>query len=308
MLEGLIDDGIVPGDGPYQSRFLDFIERYRRVAVWELTEPADQLGTANTRIGMAPTSIRAPRCAVHWSGACTTAAPSAPAWRKSRTTYGIACSPGKPLNKWSRTMRTSCLMRKSATCWLTTLVLLGALGALSACSGESRTDRSANAAGGAGEEKIYGGGVRGLNYSPNYIHSFRVSGPRGMNGGGGNMNRAGKEGPGAAGERCCIGIPQPWKPDTKLEIEWELDRSPYDNDIQNGLAVMRATVTVPEYGPDTYGFYAIFLPGDRVKVMVKDGNANGHNSVKAKPEDNDPYVAQGVRDDALTEEMKGRYR
>ncbi len=107
---------------------------------------------------------------------------------------------------------------------------------------------------------------------------------------------------------CCIGIPQPWKPDTKLEIEWELDRSPYDGDIQNGLEAMRATVTVPQYGSSTSGFLAIFLPGDRVKVMVADGNASGHNDVNVRPADDDPFVAQGVRDDAQTKEFKERYR
>ncbi|WP_235205857.1 DUF3304 domain-containing protein [Cupriavidus sp. SK-4] len=160
-------------------------------------------------------------------------------------------------------MKTSSLNWKRAHPWLTALMLLGTVGAMSACSGESRADLPANASRGASKEVIYAGGVRGLNYSPDYIHSFSVSGPRGMEGGGGNMIRAGKDGPGEAGERCCIGIPQPWQPDTKLEIEWELDRSPYDGDIQNGLEAMRATVTVPPYGPETYGFWAIFLPGDR---------------------------------------------
>ncbi|WP_439683270.1 DUF3304 domain-containing protein [Cupriavidus oxalaticus] len=200
------------------------------------------------------------------------------------------------------------LSRERICSWLTTLVVLGTVGVLSACSGESRADLSARAASSTGKERIVAGGVRGLNYSPDYIHSFSVAGPRGMEGGGGNMIRAGKEGPGEAGERCCIGIPQPWMPDTKLEIEWELDRSPYDNDIQNGLEVMRATVTVPEYGPSTYGFWAIFLPEDRVKVMVMDGNANGHNSVRTKPPEDDPFVVQGVRDDAQTKKLQERYR
>ncbi|MFJ4292713.1 DUF4123 domain-containing protein [Cupriavidus sp. NPDC089707] len=44
MLAGLVEDGTVPGDGPYLPRFLDFIERYRRVAAWRLTAHADRLG------------------------------------------------------------------------------------------------------------------------------------------------------------------------------------------------------------------------------------------------------------------------
>lgn len=44
MLAGLVEDGIVSGDGPYLPRFLDFIERYKRVATWHLTEHADRSG------------------------------------------------------------------------------------------------------------------------------------------------------------------------------------------------------------------------------------------------------------------------
>ncbi|MGH8790068.1 MAG: DUF3304 domain-containing protein [Cupriavidus necator] len=206
-------------------------------------------------------------------------------------------------------MTTSSLSRKRTRSWLTALVVLGTVGAMSACSGESRSVPSASAGSSTGKETIYAGGVRGLNYSPDYIHSFSVSGPRGMDGGGPNVSPAQKDGPGGGGaEMCCIGIPQPWKPDTKLEIEWELDRSPYDHDIQNGLEVMRATVTVPEYGPHTSGFWAIFLTGDRVKVIVADGNANGHNDVNVRPIDNDPFIVQGVRDEALTKDFKERYQ
>ncbi|MCY1216410.1 hypothetical protein D3C81_1164520 [compost metagenome] len=199
--------------------------------------------------------------------------------------------------------------RKCMQPWLAGLVLLGALGVLSGCSEDSRTDLAAKTTAGVAQEHISPGGVRGLNYSRNYIHSFSVTGPRGMNGGGPNISPAGKDKPSGGGaEMCCIGIPQPWQPNTQLRIEWELDRSPYDNDIQNGLEVMCATVTVPEYGPSTYGFWAIFLPGDRVKVMVMDGNANGHNSVRTKPAEDDPFVVQGVRDDARTKDLQERYR
>ncbi|MEM5433037.1 DUF3304 domain-containing protein [Cupriavidus oxalaticus] len=202
-------------------------------------------------------------------------------------------------------MRTSSLIPKRASVWLTTLALLGAL---SACSGESQADLSAHAAGGGGEEKIYGGGTRGLNYSSDAIYSYYVTGPRGMNGGGGNMSRATKDGPGEAGERCCIGIPQPWKPNTQLHIEWERDRKPFDYKDRSGLAVLTATVTVPEYGPHTSGFWAIFLPGDRVKVIVGDGNANGRNDLNIRPVDGDPFIAQGVRDETLTKQALKRFQ
>ncbi|MFJ4292705.1 DUF3304 domain-containing protein [Cupriavidus sp. NPDC089707] len=189
-----------------------------------------------------------------------------------------------------RAMTTNSWSRKRARPWLAALVMLGALSALSACSDDSRPDLSDTAAGGADKEKINPGGVRALNYSSNGIYSFSVTGPRGMNGGGGDMNPASPEGPSQPGEVCCIGIPQPWQPNTQLRIERERDRKPFDYKDRSGLAVLTATVTVPEYGPETYGFWAIFLPGDRVKVMVMDGNANGHNSVRTKPAVDDPFV------------------
>ncbi|WP_439683269.1 DUF3304 domain-containing protein [Cupriavidus oxalaticus] len=201
------------------------------------------------------------------------------------------------------------LRRKRMQPRVAVLVLLGALGALSACSGESRADLdlAAKPTVGVEQEHISPGGVRGLNYSSDAIYSYYVTGPRGMNGGGGKVGPAYKDGPGEAGERCCIGIPQPWKPDTQLRIEWERDRKPFDYKDRSELAVLTATVTVPEYGPDTYGFWAIFLPGDRVKVMVMDGNANGRNSVRTKPADDDPFIVQGVRDEALTQQALKRF-
>ncbi|WP_261514270.1 hypothetical protein [Burkholderia multivorans] len=48
---------------------------------------------------------------------------------------------------------------------------------------------------------------------------------------------------------------------------------------------------------DRGGVWAIFLPRDRVKLMVADGNANGRNSVVVRPGDDDPDVVQGVPDE-----------
>lgn len=206
-------------------------------------------------------------------------------------------------------MRTSSLTWKRAHPWVSALVLLCALGALSACSGESRSGLPDNASGSVGKEAVYAGGVRGLNYSPDYIHSFSIAGPRGMEGGGPNIGPASTDRPSGGGaERCCIGIPQPWKPNTQLHIEWERDRKPYDYTDRSQFEVLTATVTVPEYAASTSGFWAIFLPGDRVKVMVADGNANGHNDVNVRPDHGDPFVVQGVRDDVQTKELQERYR
>ncbi|MDF6470733.1 hypothetical protein NLO76_27145, partial [Escherichia coli] len=43
-----------------------------------------------------------------------------------------------------------------------------------------------------------------------------------------------------------------------------------------------------------------------VKVMIKDGNANGHNRVWARPADDDPYVATGTVDEELTRQDEER--
>ncbi|WP_432262515.1 DUF3304 domain-containing protein [Cupriavidus sp. TMH.W2] len=205
-------------------------------------------------------------------------------------------------------MTKSRLKRKGVNRWQAALVLLGALGALSACSGESRTDLAAKTTVGAEKEHISPGSARGLNYSSDAIYSYYVTGPRGMNGGGGKMSPAFEEGPAEPGEMCCVGIPQPWKPGTQLRIEWERDRKPFDYKDRSGLAVLTATVTVPEYAARTSGFWPIFLPGDRVKVMVADGNANGHNDLNVRPADDDPFIVEGVRDEALTQQALKRFQ
>ncbi|WP_316150035.1 hypothetical protein [Cupriavidus sp. BIC8F] len=53
--------------------------------------------------------------------------------------------------------------------------------------------------------------------------------------------------------------------------------------------------------------WVIFLPGDRVKVMIMDGNENGQNRVMARPADDDPYVAVGQVDDEANREEEGRH-
>jgi hypothetical protein len=43
--------------------------------------------------------------------------------------------------------------------------------------------------------------------------------------------------------------------------------------------------------------WAIFLPGDRVRLMIADGNHEGGNNANNRPADDDPYIAQGALDD-----------
>ncbi|SDC85869.1 hypothetical protein [Paraburkholderia lycopersici] len=42
--------------------------------------------------------------------------------------------------------------------------------------------------------------------------------------------------------------------------------------------------------------WAVFLPGDRVRIMVADGK-EGENDPDMRAPDNDPYIAQGVPDE-----------
>jgi hypothetical protein len=45
------------------------------------------------------------------------------------------------------------------------------------------------------------------------------------------------------------------------------------------------------------GVWAIFLPDDRVRLMITDGNRDGGNNPNNRPADDDPLIVQGVLDD-----------
>ena len=146
-----------------------------------------------------------------------------------------------------------------------------------------------------------GASVSGFNYTPDFIGWFRITGPDGMRGGGPNIMPAPPgERSGGGAENCCISIPRIWRPGIQVTVHWHVEK------VQDGKTpgvVYRATTEVPQYnGEDTAGMWAIFLPDDRVKIMVADGNANGRNSVDVRPADDDPFVAHGVLDE---EETKG---
>jgi len=151
------------------------------------------------------------------------------------------------------------------------------------------------------------GGVSGLNYTPHYIVRFGITGENGMRGGGPNIRRAEGDGPAGGGaETCCIGIPEVWKPDMKVTIRWGAEKVA---DGKTPATHYVAEARVQEYARRTAGMWAIFLPDNRVKVMVRDGNANGRNSLDVRPADDDPYVAQGFSDeDANRKLLQSRYR
>jgi len=150
------------------------------------------------------------------------------------------------------------------------------------------------------------GGVRGRNYTPHYIVGFGITGENGMRGGGPNIWRAEGDGPAGGGkETCCIGIPEVWKPGMKVTIRWGAEKVA---DGKTPAIHYMAEARIPEYARETAGMWAIFLPDNRVKVIVRDGNPNGKHNVWLRPSDDDPYVAQGVIDEEANRELlRSRY-
>ncbi|WP_122169959.1 DUF3304 domain-containing protein [Burkholderia stabilis] len=144
--------------------------------------------------------------------------------------------------------------------------------------------------------ELSSGDSHSMNYTPWYIHTFSISGPKGsrIGGGGGNMLRMDEDGsPGQSGGKCCTRYPREWQADLMVTVRWLVDKK---NEKTSGW-YKAEEVRIPQYdGSRSGGVWAIFLPGDRVKLMVADGNANGKNSVAVRPADDDPDVEQGVPD------------
>jgi hypothetical protein len=154
--------------------------------------------------------------------------------------------------------------------------------------------------------ELESGGTKALNYTPWYIHAFAISGPpgTGIGGGGPNVMPAHKDGSpsGGAGEKCCTNFPREWQPDLQLTVRWLVDKK--QDGTTPGYWYKAENVRIAQYSTETYAVWAIFLPGDKVRLMVTDGNHDGGNNPNNRPADNDPYIAQGVLDD----EWNQRYR
>ena len=136
-------------------------------------------------------------------------------------------------------------------------------------------------------------GVSGYNYTDNYIHQFRISNEnKDLSAGGSNMlpKQTGEQ-RSESGGSCCIGIPSKWRPGMRVVVKWKVDK------IQDGKTPGKwytATTDVPPYGIRTYGFWVHFLPGDRIRVEIQDKPA-----MPVKPDEQDPYIVQGVLDPEL---------
>ncbi|KDB10625.1 Protein of unknown function DUF3304 [Burkholderia sp. lig30] len=154
-----------------------------------------------------------------------------------------------------------------------------------------------------------GGGmdVLALNYTPWYIHTFSMVGPpaSGIRGGGPNVMPIQKNGNPSGGGKavCCMRYPFEWQPELKLTVRWLVTKKRPDGKKWGYWYKAENVRIAPYNGANANEAWGIFLPGDRVRVMITDGNRDGGNNPNARPADNDPYIAQGV----LDEEWNRRY-
>ncbi|WP_175689526.1 DUF3304 domain-containing protein [Burkholderia anthina] len=138
-------------------------------------------------------------------------------------------------------------------------------------------------------------GVSGYNYTDFYIDQFRISNEdQNLSAFGSNiMPKERGEVRSVGGEMCCIGIPAHWRSGMKLIVKWDVDK------VLDGVHLgtwYTATAEVPPYDPGTYGFVVHFLPGDRIRVQVRN-----KGKILERIDDHDPYIAQGVLDPELNE-------
>ncbi|MGY2487781.1 DUF3304 domain-containing protein [Cupriavidus sp. CP313] len=168
------------------------------------------------------------------------------------------------------------------------LIFTGCAGGEPSWQPESRAPKS----------KYISGGMKALNYTPYYIHSFEVEGPGEVGGGGPNIMPAESDGHPSGGgkESCCMTFPRQWQPDLRVTVRWLVEK--VRDGKTPGYWYKAENVRIAQYdGSQTGGAWAIFLPGDRVRLMIVDGNHDGGNNVNNRPADDDPLIAQGVRDD-----------
>ncbi|TCW85052.1 hypothetical protein C5O80_07390 [Burkholderia sp. SRS-46] len=154
--------------------------------------------------------------------------------------------------------------------------------------------------------RLLAGDTKALNYTPWYIHSFALFGPSrsGIGGGGPNVMPIKANGrPSEGGGKCCTSLPAEWQPELKLTVRWLVEKKRADGK-KWGYWYKAENVQIAPYSSGNTGdAWAIFLPGDRVRIMLTDGNRDGGNNPNNRPADNDPYIAQGVID----EEWNRRY-
>ena len=183
---------------------------------------------------------------------------------------------------------------------MTRSAMLVVLVLLSSCNyAQSSTDSDPRA--------LNSGDVRMLNYTPWYIHTAEIYGPEGsgVSGGGPNVMPAESENhpSGGGGGTCCLSYPAAWQPDLRLTVRWLVDKK--QDGKTPGSWYKADNVRIAKYdGNKTAGAWLIFLPGDRVRLMVVDGSKGG-NDPDIRPSDDDPLIVKGVVDKQWNEQFPG---
>jgi len=153
---------------------------------------------------------------------------------------------------------------------------------------------------------LLSGDTKALNYTPWYIHTFSMVGPSGsgIRGGGPNVMPIKANGrPSEGGGKCCTSLPVEWQPELTLTVRWLVTKKRPDGKKWGYWYKAENVRIAPYISGNTGDAWGIFLPGDRVRIMLTDGNRDGGNNPNNRPADNDPYIAQGVID----EEWNRRY-
>jgi len=146
--------------------------------------------------------------------------------------------------------------------------------------------------------ELSSGGTKAFNYTPWYIHTFSISGPKGsrIGGGGPNVMPAREDGRRSGGgkESCCTRYPREWQPGLRVTVRWLVNKK---NKMTSGWYKAENVQIEPYVTGQTAGVWAIFLPEDRVKIVVGNPNARDLARDAGPPAATDPYVAQGAPDE-----------
>ncbi|KDB06105.1 Protein of unknown function DUF3304, partial [Burkholderia sp. lig30] len=117
--------------------------------------------------------------------------------------------------------------------------------------------------------ELSSGGTKAFNYTPWYIHTFSISGPKGsrIGGGGPNVMPAREDGRRSGGgkESCCTRYPREWQPGLRVTVRWLVNKK---NKMTSGWYKAENVQIEPYVTGQTAGVWAIFLPEDRVKIVV----------------------------------------
>ncbi|CAN0626190.1 conserved exported protein of unknown function [Burkholderia multivorans] len=153
--------------------------------------------------------------------------------------------------------------------------------------------------------ELSSGGTKAFNYTPWYIHTFSISGPKGsrIGGGGPNVMPAREDGRRSGGgkESCCTRYPREWQPDLRVTVRWLVDKK-LDGESSGSWYKAENVRIEPYVTGQTAGVWAIFLPEDRVKIVVGNPNALDLARNADQPAATDPYVAQGALDEEWNDE------